>query len=239
MSAAGSRKIILGDLLLRAGVITEDQLQTALAEQKKWGGKLGYLLVEMNFLEEETLVKALSKQLGLPRIDFKGLVIPPEALAQVDGDYADRRQVLPISYDAAKKTLVVAASDPGDLAVIDELGFRTGCRIKIAIAGERALARAIREHYFSEHVPGKPGSESSDGQPMKLVNPQGNTMVRKVSDVQQERPPAAPPPEGVDAQLEKLEQLQRKQVRVLKAVVELLIEKGYVNREEYRQKVEA
>lgn len=237
MSAAEGRRIMLGELLLRAGVITEEQLRTALAEQKKWGGKLGYLLVEMNFLEEETLVKALSKQLGLPRIDFKGLVISREALDQIDADFADQRQVMPISYDPAKKTLVVATSDPGDLAVIDDLGFRTGCRVKVAIAGERALARAIREHYYAERAPRKSPGDADDDKPMKLVNPQGNTMVRKASDIQKGRPPTS---EGNDigTQIEKLEQLQRKQVRVLKAVVELLIEKGYVNREEYRRKVE-
>ena len=85
MSAAQiSRTIMLGELLLKAGVITEQQLRAALTEQKKWGGKLGSLLVDLNFLDEDTLVKALSKQLNLPRVDFEGLVISAEALEILD-----------------------------------------------------------------------------------------------------------------------------------------------------------
>jgi len=218
---------MLGELLLRAGVITEDQLRKALAEQKKWGGKLGQVLVDLNFLDEGLLVKALSKQLNLPRVDFEGITIPPEALNLLDGEFANKRQVLPISYDQGKKQLVVAMSDPGDLTLVDEIKFKTSCRIKVAVAGDRALARAIQQHYF------------------------GGT-VTAGSVVPEDQIPTAPPPpaqaaperaqgEGdgpVGEKITRLEQLQLKQVQVLKAVVELLIERGYIDREEYRQKVE-
>ncbi|HSA21495.1 MAG TPA: hypothetical protein P5076_08605 [Myxococcota bacterium] len=106
MGPSDGKKIRLGDLLLRAGVINEDQLRNALAEQKKWGGKLGHVLVELRILSEDLLVKALSKQLGLPRVDFTGLSIPEPALRMLDGEYAQARQVLPIALDVAKKQLV-------------------------------------------------------------------------------------------------------------------------------------
>jgi type IV pilus assembly protein PilB len=140
---------MLGELLLRAGVITEEQLRKALAEQKKWGGKLGQVLVDLNFLDEGLLVKALSKQLNLPRMDFEGITIPPEALELLDAEFANKRQVLPVSFDKDKKQLVVAMSDPGDLGLVDEIKFKTGCRIKVAVAGDRALARAIQQYYFA------------------------------------------------------------------------------------------
>src|SRR5207245_5322013 len=65
-------RIKIGDLLVRAGVITELQLKAALAEQQQWGGKLGDILVRMEFLTEEVLVRALSKQTGIARADLSG-----------------------------------------------------------------------------------------------------------------------------------------------------------------------
>ncbi len=239
---AERRRIMLGELLLRAGVITEEQLRSALAEQKKWGGKLGQVLVDLNYLDEGLLVKALSKQLDLPRVDFEGLKIPPEVLKTLDPEFANRRQVLPISLDAAKKQLVVAMSDPGDLGLIDEIGFKTGCRVRVAVAGDRALARAIQQFYFGEAV--SAGGVMKEEQPMKMTGPLGNTMVRHAEAVKREDqiPTVPPPPAGeggpAEDKIKRLEQLQLKQVQVLKAVVELLIERGYIEREEYRRKVE-
>jgi hypothetical protein len=222
---------MLGELLLRAGVITEEQLRTALAEQKKWGGKLGQVLVDLNFLDEGLLVKALSKQLALPRVDFVGLVISPEALRQLDAEFSNKRQVLPISFDESKKQLVVAMSDPGDLDLLDEIEFKTGCRVQVAVAGDRALSRAVRQFYFGETMTS--GSVIKEDKPMKMTDPLGNTMVC---------PTSPPPPVAGDNltedRIKRLEQLQLKQVLVLKAVVELLIERGYIEREEYRRKVE-
>jgi len=245
MAAAGSKRIRLGDLLLRAGVITEEQLRSALAEQKKWGGKLGSLLVEMNFLDEDMLVKALSKQLGLPRVDFNGLMIPTQAIEKLEHEFAEHHQVLPISLDIVKSLLVIAMADPDNLGLVDEIAFKTGCRVKVAIAGERALAHAIREHYFGDNV-APPESQDSE-EPMKLLNPLGSTMVKRIDDMKKEaeqaKPPPAPAPAprqpvSIEDRLKRLEALQHKEVRVLKTIVELLIAKGFITREEYRHKVE-
>ena len=65
-------RIRIGDLLVKAGVITELQLKAALAEQLQWGGKLGDILIRMEFLTEEVLVRALSKQTGIARADLSG-----------------------------------------------------------------------------------------------------------------------------------------------------------------------
>src|SRR5438477_557874 len=101
-------RIKIGDLLVKAGVITELQLKAALAEQGQWGGKLGDILVRMEFLTEEVLVRALSKQTGIPRADLAGegdkaalALVPPEVAeefgvvplggrAQGDGRAVDR-----------------------------------------------------------------------------------------------------------------------------------------------------
>lgn len=252
MCAAESRRIRLGELLLRAGVLTEDQLRAALAEQKKWGGKLGSLLVDMNFLDEDLLVKALSKQLGLPRVDFNGLVIPKQAIEKLDSSFADERQVLPINLDPGKGLLIVAMADPDNLGLVDEIAFRTGCRVKVAIAGERALAQAIREQYYGDNVMEE--NPSPEREEMKLLNPLGNTVVRRAEEVKAQAQRAAvaqsspvrPAPRSsagggtvtIEDRLKHLEALQQKEVRILKTLVELLIGKGFITREEYRQGVE-
>src|SRR5256885_1217224 len=65
-------RIRIGDLLVKAGVITDLQLKAALAEQSQWGGKLGDILVRMEFITEEVLVRALSKQTGIARAELVG-----------------------------------------------------------------------------------------------------------------------------------------------------------------------
>lgn len=247
---AENRRIRLGEMLLSAKVITESQLRAALAEQKKWGGRLGATLVEMKFLSEEMLVKALSKQLNLPRVDFNGLTIPPEALQWIDASFAEKNQVLPVAYDAMKKQLVLAMSDPEKISIVDEISFRTGCRVRVAIAGEKALAAAIRRLYLGQDLSERPGEDEGS---MKLINPLGNTLVRKLDSIRPAEadaaePPGAPPPlragepsagASVEDRLARLEALQRRELRVLKAVVDTLIEKGVLTREEYRQKIDS
>ncbi|HUU02607.1 MAG TPA: hypothetical protein VM425_14280 [Myxococcota bacterium] len=242
MNAPGKKRIMLGELLLRAGVITEQQLMTALAEQKKWGGKLGSLLVDLNFLDEDMLVKALSKQLGLPRVDFSGLIVSREALAKLDAEFAERLQVLPISYNVSKNQLVVAMADPRNLEIVDELGFKTGSKVHAAIAGEKALASAIREYYLSDAIPGGGQPASEDGQQsLEIVMPLGDTVTGP--DDARRKAPATPVAraakvDGFDDKLKRIELLQRKQVQILKVVVELLLEKGYFTRDEYRLRVD-
>jgi type IV pilus assembly protein PilB len=247
MNAPTNKKIMLGELLLKAGVITEQQLRTALAEQKKWGGKLGSVLVDLNFLDEDMLVKALSKQLGLPRVDFSGLIVSQDALSKLDADFAVRNQVLPISYNVGKNQLVVAMSDPRNLEILDELGFKTGSKVHAAIAGEKALEGAIREYYLSDAIPGEGEVATGKGQQdLEIVVPLGNT-VTSPDDVRRLPASVSPAPaekapvdkdDAYDEKIKKIELLQRKQVQILKVVVELLMEKGYFTRDEYRQKVE-
>src|SRR5205814_1491396 len=88
-------RIRIGDLLVKAGVITELQLKAALSEQQQWGGKLGDILVRMEFLTEEVLVRALSKQTGIARADLTG---KPDigALAVVPADTAEEFGLVPI-----------------------------------------------------------------------------------------------------------------------------------------------
>ncbi len=89
--------IKLGELLLKAKVLSEEKLQEALTEQQKWGGKLGEILVRKNLLTEEMLVKALSKQLNVPPVNLDSVQgIPAHVRAKVPIEMARDLSALPL-----------------------------------------------------------------------------------------------------------------------------------------------
>ncbi|HSM92885.1 MAG TPA: hypothetical protein VLT47_08330 [Anaeromyxobacteraceae bacterium] len=140
----------LGEMLVEAGVIGETQLHAALGHQRQWGGRLGGILVELKLASEEAIVDALAVKFGfeVARLDRLEPYAFGQARALVPRDYAVRNHVFPISADTG--VLVVAMSDPTNLALTDELAFRTGRRIKVCIAGENAIGAAVRAHYGAD-----------------------------------------------------------------------------------------
>jgi hypothetical protein len=246
-------RIRIGDLLVKAGVITDLQLKAALAEQSQWGGKLGDILVRMEFLTEEVLVRALSKQSGIPRADLSG---EPNkgALARISPETAEEFNVIPVGVKEEGRTLVVAMSDPGNVMVTDHVRQIAGCKIEAHLAGASAIRNAIARWYRGAEL----NEEQSTG--MKIMNNAGNTMVtvdpRKKGAAGPagpaiRPPPSAPPPVaqprngGGDVRqsavevLRGVEETQRRSVAALKAMVELLIEKGVFSREEYLSRVKS
>src|SRR5215470_2371318 len=135
-------RIKIGDLLVKAGVITELQLKAALAEQQQWGGKLGDILVRMEFLTEEVLVRALSKQTGIARADLN---VDPDkdALSLVPAEVAEEFGLVPLQLKDEGRLLAVAMSDPLNIGVTDHLRSLTGCRVEAQLAGAHAIRSAI------------------------------------------------------------------------------------------------
>ena len=230
-------RIKIGDLLVRAGVITELQLKAALAEQQQWGGKLGDILVRMEFLTEEVLVRALSKQTGIARADLSGEANKP-ALAVVPADTAEEFGLVPIGLKDQGRVLVVAMSDPLNISATDHLVSLTGGKkIETQLAGASAIRNAISRWYRGEELLRDEGQQS-----VKIMNNAGNTVVDMRAE--QKTPPpkgkaaSSPPPResAVDV-LRGVEEMQRRSVAALKAMVELLIEKGVFSRDEYLARV--
>lgn len=252
-------QIRLGELLLKANVLQEGQLKLALAEQQKWGGKLGEILVRMNLLTEDLLVKALSKQLGLPLVNLDTIQgLPPHVKQKVPVDTARNAEILPLQLRDDGRTLVIATADPLNIQALDELRATTKCRIIPQIAGRSSIQKAFARFYEGE------GEVSDFEGSFKVVDAFGRTMVRNAAEIEaaaaqaskppppvasrptpQESPRAPPPPQasppppkGSPSELlRSVEDVQRKEVAALKAMVELLIEKGVFSREEYLAKV--
>lgn len=136
----------IGEMLLKAGLITQKDLEEALRRQKETGKRLGSTLVEMGVIDEKTLVKFLSKQLGVPPVDLSTLkMIPPEILSLIPAETAYRYQVLPLGRKG--NLLFVAMVDPTNIIAIDEIKFSTGLEVSPVIALESAMNEALKKFY--------------------------------------------------------------------------------------------
>jgi hypothetical protein len=186
----------LGEILLDAGLIDGTQLQAALGHQRRWGGRLGQALIDLKMATEEQVVSALSDKLGFERIALEHVEYGPGlelALRLVPHEFAERNQLLP--YSADPNTLLVAMADPTNVGVIDELAFRTGRKVKMAIAGDREIARAVRRLYLVD----KKGIEAialdeRDESPVEMVGPLDPGYTQGLDDYFHKEAPVAAPP---------------------------------------------
>jgi hypothetical protein len=144
-------KAKLGELLVKAGVITESQLRIALAQQRQHGGKLGEHLVRTNLVTEQQLAIAVAEQLGLVYNDCSH-AHASEFSQFIPHIQADRLQVLPVRLDQATDTLVVAVSDPLDERVMMEVAALSGKRIEAEVAPKGILRQAIKVAYASIEI---------------------------------------------------------------------------------------
>jgi type IV pilus assembly protein PilB len=135
----------LGDLLVREGLITREQLEKALQEQKQNGTRVGYNLVKLGFVQETELTKMLARQFKMPAVDLSRFEVDPKIVKLIPGDIAIKNLVLPLKRDG--RTLTVAMADPTNLAVLEDLKFITRYDIFPVIGGEFTLKTQIEKLY--------------------------------------------------------------------------------------------
>ncbi len=145
MATAAASTERLGDLLVREGLITRDQLQAALTEQRNTGMRLGYTLVKLGIVEETEITKMLARQYRMPAVDLARFEVDPRIVKLVPAEVAVRHTVLPLKREG--RTLTVAMSDPTNMTVVDDLKFITRYDIFPVIAGEYTLRTAIERYY--------------------------------------------------------------------------------------------
>jgi type IV pilus assembly protein PilB len=146
----------LGELLVQAGVIDDMQLRAALGEQRKWGRPLGAILMEMNVLDEQTLVNALSQQLNVPAVNMATLTPSSVALQFLDGQFCLKSMCLPFQHVQKGNFLDVAMVDPTNQDTFDRIRLETRCNVRPFVAGAVALEALIRKHYFGQTVRQRP-----------------------------------------------------------------------------------
>lgn len=132
-------------MLVENGIISEEQLQEALVDQRKTKRKLGDLLISQGYITEQQLIEVLEFQLGIPHVSLHKYHIDPAITQIIPESMAKRYQVLPFLKEGGK--LMVAMADPLDYFAIEDLRMSTGFRIEPAISTRDELQRAIARHY--------------------------------------------------------------------------------------------
>jgi hypothetical protein len=248
----------LGEILVTAGVLDPGGLSAALAEQRRWGGPLGRLLVDMHLVSESVLVKALSHQLNIPVVDLDRREIPASVLDLVAGELAEELGVVP--FDLQGKFLDVATSEPTNLGVIDELRIRTRLTVRPHLAGPKAIERALAKHYrrgagmlehpsirrsatglspavtFGQGQVAAPIAASVDAEPPRAVHvrPHLEGGARAAAPSDEERTYEI---QVLQARIAELEALVSRDEDVLRKVLGLLVEKGVATHEEILERL--
>ncbi len=213
----------LGDMLKEAGVIDDFQLQSALAHQKNWGGKLGGILVEMGFAREEDIARAIAQNLRIPYVDLFEPPVADNIIKMIKPDIARKYSVMPAKKEGG--ALVLVMSDPMDIEAMDAIRFATGLTIKPALAMESEVRDAIRKYYDGENVVRVRQEAPSFA---KTTRPAEKMEIIRGSELGFQKEEQAPI-------LSKEETTRQEQTDVrlrLEALISLLIEKQLINREE-------
>ncbi|KAB7667345.1 GspE/PulE family protein [Bacillus sp. B1-b2] len=134
----------LGDLLVEAGLLTEEQLQQALKD-KHPDQRLGDSLLQKGYITEQQLIEVLEFQLGIPHVSLYRYPFDPKLFSIVPKDTAKRQLIIPLKKEGEK--LYVAMADPMDFYTIDDLRLSTGFQIETAIATKDDILRAINKYY--------------------------------------------------------------------------------------------
>lgn len=144
------KKIRIGDVLLEAGVITEEQLQTALVRQRGSGRKLGETLIDEGFVSEEEIARALSEQLHMDIIDLQNVNISEDILRLVPANVLKKNKVVPFEYAKDNvNVLRVAMEDPLDMFAMDDITIITNLRVEPVVATSRSIMLAL-DRYFGQ-----------------------------------------------------------------------------------------
>ncbi len=135
----------LGELLVRNKLITEEQLEIALREQKMNKERLLATLIRLKYVDENELAALLSRQYGAPLIDLADFEIDASVVKLISADVVQKYHLVPVNRAGA--TLIVAMSDPSNIFAIDDIKFMTGHNVEVVVATEGAIKDAIDKYY--------------------------------------------------------------------------------------------
>lgn len=233
----------LGEMLVKAGVTSELNVNAALAEQRQWGGKLGQILVRMGAVSEQLVVLALSRQLGIPTLDLGAIEALPEALVQrLPRAMCEHYRVLPLQYLTERRVVRIAMADPHDVVASDDIQRVFGARLEPLIVGEQALGVAIRRLFgaqssqvFAEQSTSGPVLMDNSGQVRLSSLPQAAIAAAPAPSSAAAAPPATAAPQQVaspqaaTALAPSLAQRVAGHAQNVRAVADLLIARGVVH----------
>jgi len=249
----------LGDFLVSKKIITSDQLKSALLHQQQWEGRLGEALIFLRILSEDKLLAALKYHLEIPIIDIEDSDISPQVIKLISKKMAEKYKAVPIriTLSFGKKTLLVAMSDPLDISAIEELQFTSGYKIQPVLSKERSIKNALGKYYNldvgyinpmarkSEIVSTNDNDDDTDT--MTIIRGGDELKISSSGDViydEGERIMPADVDDGSDVPLRDMStenekaKGSKKDNKLLRALVKILIEKEYITIEDIKEKLE-
>ena len=178
----------LGEILLGGGVITQSQLDHALAQQKTVKLPLGEVLVKLNYLSDESMRQALSLQLNVPYLDLDKVKLDRELAKTINRNYARRHSVLPVALIG--RTLTVAMDDPTSQSVVEELRRLTTYNVTVVTSSNKAIQRAFKRIYEEASEPAETGVSAEAIVPVDADNDFASQPVDlDQDDIAQPEPP--------------------------------------------------
>jgi type IV pilus assembly protein PilB len=177
----------LGDILVREGLITPEQLKKALQEQKSTGMRLGFTLVKLGMIDETEVTKMLARQYRMPAVDLSRFEVDAKILKLLPADIAVKHTVLPLKRDG--RTLTIAIADPNNVTAIEDIKFITRCDVFPVIAGEYTLRNAIERHYQQSDAQLQDllKTVEAEGEDLEVVEEQEEEQV-KAQDLAEDAP---------------------------------------------------
>jgi len=140
----------LGEMLLKAGLINQKQLDEALESQRDNGEKLGFNLIRLGYVKEDEITQLLSEQYGVPSINLRHFEIDEAVINLIPSEVAQKYMVLPVNRTGA--TLTISMADPTNVFAMDDIKFMTGYNVEPVVASEIAIREAIEKYYGSQHA---------------------------------------------------------------------------------------
>jgi CheY-like chemotaxis protein len=138
-----------GEILLEMGVINQNDLDTALLQQRVSKKPLGQVFEELGVICDLDILRILARQFNLKKVEEIGRPpVPEEVLRLIDGDIALENLFFPLGISKGK--LLLATSNPLDFSAMDKLAFRTGLQIEPYLATPTEITRAIKKHYLKQ-----------------------------------------------------------------------------------------
>ncbi|MBN2332333.1 MAG: type IV-A pilus assembly ATPase PilB [Deltaproteobacteria bacterium] len=140
----------LGEMLVSAKLLTDNQLAQALQDQKMNGGRLGSVLVRLGFINDDDLINFLCVQYGVPAVNLRDFKIDEQVASLIPTDVINKYLTIPINRVGS--TLIVATCDPSNISAIDDIKFITGYNVEIVVAPETVIKETIEKLYDSTSV---------------------------------------------------------------------------------------
>jgi general secretion pathway protein E/type IV pilus assembly protein PilB len=182
----------IGTVLLERGVISQEQLEEAIAQQRETGERLDRVLVRMGVVSQDQVLQTIGDQFHLDVVDLDAIAVESKVLSTLPASLVHKQRCVPISSENG--TLTIATSDPFELSVLDELRLLTGKSIELVLADEEGLQRFIRANYgvgsdtldalsaeAGVEVKGRPGSGGADDD--EIEQAQEASVIKLVNDI--------------------------------------------------------